>query len=244
MAKLFAGTSGFSYDSWKPTFYSPETPSKKYLEAYAKRLNAVEINYTFRQLPKSTTIENWVQQTPGNFSIAIKAHQRLTHIFRLKPNEFTEVFFKAIDPLRVVKRLGPVLFQLPPNMKNDPALLESFLAVTPADVRLAFEFRNASWLNEEVYSILEKRNVSLCLAESERLVIPERITADFVYFRLRNENYSVEDRAEIRSRAESLLQSGKDVFLFFKHEDTPAGALYAEELLQACAQASPATATS
>ena len=232
MPRLYAGTSGFSYDSWKPDFYPPETRSKQYLGVYAKRLNAVEINYTFRRLPNASTLENWVEQTPPGFLFAIKANQKLTHIFRLKPNEFTQVFFKAIDPLRSSRRLGPVLFQLPPNLKCDVELLANFLKDTPADVQLAFEFRNPSWLNGEVYSALEERKVALCLAESEKLVIPERITADFVYFRLRKEKYEPEERAEIAGRASKLTGEGKDVFVFFKHEDTPEGALHAEELLK------------
>ena len=111
-------------------------------------------------------------------------------------------------------------------------LLAAFLEETPHEVRLAFEFRHASWLTEPVYELLEKRGVALCLAESEKLVVPERITADFVYFRLRKESYSAEERAEIGVRVDELLAAGKDVYVFFKHEDTPAGALYAEELLK------------
>ena len=232
MAHLYAGTSGFAYDTWKPEFYPADLSSKKYLSYYAQRLNAVEINYTYRRLPSVSTMEGWVEQTPASFMFILKAHQKLTHIFRLKKNEFTQIFFKAIDPLRSARRLGAVLFQLPPNMKMDLDLLAAFLEETPPDVRLAFEFRHASWLVDPVYELLEKRGVALCWAESEKLVIPERITADFAYFRLRKESYSVEERTEIRQRVDGLLAAGKDTFVFFKHEDSPAGALYAEELLK------------
>jgi len=229
---LYAGTSGFAYPSWKPDFYPEKLPAKKFLGHYAQRLNAVEINYTFRQLPSASTLEGWVESVPAGFLFALKAHQRITHILRLKPSEFTGLFFRAIEPVRSSRHLGPVLFQLPPNFRADTALLEAFLATLPGDLRFAFEFRNASWLVNETYRLLEKHGVSLCLAESDKLVIPQVLTADFVYSRLRKEDYTPEERAEIQARAKEMLASGKDAFVFFKHEETPAGAVYAEELLK------------
>ena len=113
MPALYSGTSGFAYPSWKPEFYPEKLPAKKFLSYYATRLNAVEVNYTFRRLPSAATLENWVNDTPPGFVFPLKAHMRITHILRLKPSEFTEVFFRAIDPLRTARRLGPVLFQLP-----------------------------------------------------------------------------------------------------------------------------------
>ena len=233
MATLFTGTSGFAYPSWKPDFYPAKLPAKGFLRHYATRLNAVEINYTFRQLPKTATLENWIAATPEGFSFACKAHQRITHILRLRESEFTAAFFRAIDPLRSSRRLGPVLFQLPPNFKADLPTLTSFIESLPTDIRCAFEFRNASWLIGEVYRLFEKHGIGLCLAESEKFEIPEVITAGFVYVRLRKENYSPEERAEIASRVKGMLSGGRDVYVFFKHEDTPAGAVYAEELRKA-----------
>ena len=192
----------------------------------------MEINYTFRQLPSASTLEGWVESVPAGFLFALKAHQRITHILRLKPSEFTGLFFRAIEPVRSSRHLGPVLFQLPPNFRADTALLEAFLATLPGDLRFAFEFRNASWLVDETYRLLEKHGVSLCLAESDKLIIPQVLTADFVYSRLRKEDYTPEERAEIQARAKEMLASGKDAFVFFKHEETPAGAVYAEELLK------------
>jgi uncharacterized protein YecE (DUF72 family) len=233
MALLYAGTSGFAYASWKPEFYPAKLPSKDFLKHYATRLNAVEVNYTFRRLPSAATLETWVNCTPEHFVFAVKAHQRITHIQRLKPSEFTDVFFHAIDPLRATKRLGPVLFQLPPNLKCDPELLSAFLDTVPDDIRCAFEFRNTSWLQDAVYKRLEQRRAALCLAESEKLQIPEVVTAGFVYARLRKPDYAPEERREIASRARRFLASGRDLYVFFKHEETAAGALYAEELLAA-----------
>jgi len=233
MGSLYTGTSGFAYPSWKPEFYPPKLPAKDFLKHYATRLNAVEINYTFRQLPKAMTLENWVAATPDGFSFALKAHQRITHFNRLTGSEFNELFFRAIDPLRAARRLGPVLFQLPPNFKADVPLLTAFVEKLPGDIRCAFEFRNASWLTDDVYRLLEKHTVALCLAESERFEVPEVVTAGFIYVRLRKEEYTVEERAEIAERVKRLLADGRDVYCFFKHEDTPAGAAYAEELAKA-----------
>jgi uncharacterized protein YecE (DUF72 family) len=233
MSHLYAGTSGFAYAAWKPEFYPKEVPAKNFLAHYATRLNGVEINYTFRRLAAVATLEKWVQATPATFRFAIKAHQRITHFQRLKNvEEFTEAFFKSIDPLRATRRLGPVLFQLPPQFKCDVDLLGSFLRQLPSDVRCAFEFRNESWLADPVYRLLEDHKAALCLAESEKFQAPDVITADFVYCRLRMPEYSPEDRRVIAAKVSKLLQDGKDVFVFFKHEDTPAGAFYAEELLK------------
>lgn len=233
MPTLFAGTSGFAYASWKPAFYPEKLPAKNFLSYYATRLNAVEINYTFRRLPAASTLEKWVNETHPGFVFPLKAHMRITHILKLKPSDFTEVFFRAIDPLRTARRLGPVLFQLAPTFKCDEVVLGEFLATLPRDIRCAFEFRHPSWLNDRVYSLLEQYGVALCLAESEKLVIPQVITSNFVYSRLRMPEYSPAERKEIADRVHELLESGRDAYVFFKHEDTPDGALYAEELLQA-----------
>jgi len=234
MAQLYTGTSGFAYPSWRPRFYPEKLPEKKFLEHYASRLNCVEINYTFRRLPAAATLENWVKSTPAGFCFACKANQRITHILRLKNADAAlELFLRMIDPLRSARRLGPILFQLPPAVKYDSALLNDFLTLLPADLRFSMEFRHASWLQDSVYDSLRRRNVSLCVAESEKLEIPEVITADFVYYRLRKPEYTQEERKSIAERAKELLAQGKDLYLFFKHEQTPEGALYAEELAAA-----------
>jgi uncharacterized protein YecE (DUF72 family) len=157
---------------------------------------------------------------------------RITHILRLKnAGEATEFFFKSIDPLRTARRLGPVLFQLPPAMKCDAALLKAYLELLPEGLRYAFEFRHASWLCDEVYDELRARNVSLCVAESENLEVPEVITADFVYYRLRKPDYTAADVNAIAGRAREMLATGRDLYLMFKHEETPEGALNAERVL-------------
>ena len=232
MATLYAGTSGFAYPAWKPGFYPAKLPSNRFLEHYAGRLNSVEINYTFRRLPAAKTLESWVAATPAGFVFAVKANQRITHILRLKDAEqATDIFFRAIDPLRTSRRLGPVLFQLPPALKCDVALLERYLDLLPGGMRYAFEFRHPSWLAEPTYEALRKRNVSLCVAESERLEVPEVITADFVYYRLRKPDYTEADVDAVAARSRELLAGGRDLYLMFKHEETPEGALNAERVL-------------
>jgi uncharacterized protein YecE (DUF72 family) len=233
MAKLYAGASGFAYATWKPRFYPQKLSPKQFLAYYASRLNAVEINYTFRRLAAASTLQGWIDATPDGFLMAPKANQRITHIRRLNDvAEPVELFLKTIDPLRIANRLGPVLFQLPPNLKADPQLLTSFLELLPKDVRFSMEFRNVSWLTEEVYDLLRTHNVALCVAESEKLEVPDIVTANFAYYRLRKETYSESERTVIEGRAREIVASGKDVFLFFKHEETPEGALYAEEMLK------------
>jgi uncharacterized protein YecE (DUF72 family) len=232
MGRLFAGTSGFAYTSWKPGFYPAKLAASKFLGYYATRLNSVEANFTFRRLATGTVLSGWIANTPENFTFAPKAHQKITHFQRLKnPDDFTQVFLRSLTPLHEAGRLAPILFQLPPNFKADTALLSEFLTTLPKNIRYAFEFRNPSWLSDPVYTILQDNAIALCVAESEKLEVPRVITAPFVYLRLRKPEYSVEERAEHARHIEGWLGEGRDVFCYFKHEDDPAGALYAEELL-------------
>ncbi|MBZ5624827.1 MAG: DUF72 domain-containing protein [Acidobacteriia bacterium] len=233
MATLFAGTSGFAYPAWKPGFYPAKLPANQFLKHYAQRLNCVEINYTFRRLPSAATLQTWVEATPPGFVFAVKANQRITHILRMKnAGEATELFLKMIDPLRTSRRLGPILFQLPPHLKCDVGLLRGYLELLPAGMRYAFEFRHESWLSDPVYEVLRERNISLCVAESEKLEVPEVITADFVYYRLRKPEYTEEDVDALAARSKDLLARGRDLYLMFKHEESPEGALNAELLMK------------
>jgi uncharacterized protein YecE (DUF72 family) len=236
MATLYAGTSGFAYPAWKPGFYPAKLPAKQFLNHYAERLNCVEINYTFRRLPSASTLESWVKATQPGFVFAVKANMRITHILRLKnAGEATELFLRMIDPLRTARRLGPILFQLPPAVKCDVDLLRGYLDLLPSGMRYAFEFRHKSWLADEVYAVLRERNVSLCVAESEKLEVPEVITADFVYYRLRKPEYTESDVDHFAARSRELLATGKDLYLMFKHEESPEGALNAELVLKKAA---------
>ncbi|MCW5980097.1 MAG: DUF72 domain-containing protein [Bryobacteraceae bacterium] len=233
MGLLYAGTSGFAYPGWKPDFYPADVPQSDFLRYYSERLNSVEINYTFHRTPAASTIENWFGATPPDFRFTLKAHQKITHVLRLRnAGAVTEVFFRAIDALRSAQRLGPVLFQLPPNLRCDEALLEEYLALLPDDVRCAFEFRHDSWFNDAVFRLLERRGAALCIAESEKLRVPEVITANFVYWRLRMPDYSPKDLDTVSEKTAELTAQGKDVFVYFKHEENPQSALWAEQLLK------------
>jgi uncharacterized protein YecE (DUF72 family) len=231
--KIYAGTSGWAYASWKPKFYPAKLASAKFLGYYATRLNSVEVNYTFRSQVTSKLLASWIAATPADFKFAVKAHQEITHVKRLRGAAApTSKFLKSLDPLRDAGKLGPVLFQLPPFLKCDIGLLEGFLATLPSGTRAAMEFRHPSWFVDDVYDRLGRANVALCLAESDKLETPDVATADFCYLRLRKEEYSAGARKKIANRVAEAAQRG-DVFAYFKHEDTPEGALFAESLLRA-----------
>lgn len=233
MAQLYVGTSGWAYPSWKPDFYPPKLAQAKFLQFYSTQLNAVEVNFTFRQLLKETTAQKWIGETPASFRFSIKAHQVITHIKRLKKTEdFIPRFLSTIEPLARAEKLGPLLFQLPPNMKMDLAVLEEFLAVLPRAVPSAFEFRHQSWFADEVFDLLKKNNRALCIAESEERNTPDVVTADFAYYRYRKPSYTADERKAMTARLREHLADGRNVFAYFKHEDTPEGAQYAVEILK------------
>ncbi len=173
MAQLYAGTSGWAYPSWKPDFYPAKLAQKNFLQHYATQLNTVEVNFTFRQLVKETTIQKWIAETPPHFRFGIKAHQVITHIKRLKKTEdFIPRFLSTIEGLARAEKLGPLLFQLPPNMKADSQVLEEFLGVLPRAVPSAFEFRHVSWFSDEIFNLLKSHNRALCVAETEERSTP------------------------------------------------------------------------
>lgn len=232
IAKLYCGTSGFAYDTWRPAFYPEKLPASKFLPHYATRLNAVEVNYTYRRLASATTFEKWIAATPEGFLFLPKAHMKITHSFKLEgAEEFTRVFLESLMPLQRSSRLGPILFQLPPTLKADTKRLQSFVEILPRSIKTAFEFRNASWFDDAVYEILRSANVGLCLAENETLETPHVLTADFVYLRLRKPEYTESELGSLSYRVQQYQGNGYPTFAIFKHEETPAGALNAEQLL-------------
>lgn len=233
MAQLYAGTSGWAYPSWKPDFYPAKLAQAKFLEYYATKLNAVEVNFTFRQLLKDTTAQKWIEATPAGFRLSIKAHQVITHIKRLKGVEdFIPRFLGTIEAIARAEKLGPLLFQLPPNMKVDATLLQEFLTVLPRAVPSAFEFRHASWFTDEIFAILKNGNRALCIAETEERTTPDVVTADFCYYRYRKPTYTPEERRAMVDRIRERLGQGRNVFAYFKHEETPEGAISAVKILK------------
>ena len=233
MAQLYAGTSGWAYPGWKPDFYPAKLAQAKFLSYYATQLNTVEVNFTFRQLVKETTIQKWIVETPPAFRFGTKAHQVITHIKRLKNTaDFVPRFLATIQPLAQAGKLGPVLFQLPPNMKADLPVLEEFLATLPRAVLSAFEFRHDSWFTDEVFQLLKRYNRALCVAETDERTTPDEVTADFCYYRYRKPTYTADERKAMTTRLREHLSAGRDAYAYFKHEETPEGALYAVEILK------------
>jgi len=234
MPKLYVGTSGWAYPSWKPDFYPEKLAQKKFLNFYASKLNAVEVNYSFRQLIKETTIHNWIAETPDHFCFTIKAHQVLTHIKRLKDaDEFLKRFLGTLEALERAGRLGPLLFQLPPNFKADHVVLLEFLKSLPRTLRAAFEFRHDSWFTDATWGTLRERNIALCVAETEERNTPDVVTADYAYYRYRKPSYTPPERKAMVGRMHEHLAANRDVFAYFKHEETSEGALYAQDVLSA-----------
>lgn len=218
-AKILVGTSGFSYKEWLGNFYPPDLPPARMLEYYAERMPTVEINYTFRAMPKAAMLEGWAARTPPSFRFALKAPQRITHFARLRDaREATDTFIERASVMG--ERLGPALFQLPPDFKLDLPLLRDFLEILKGRIRAAFEFRNPSWFNDAVMTALENAGAALCIAETEKLASPLKRTAPHVYIRLRKETY---DDAGLDRWVENLTRvaTGADeVFVYFKHESS------------------------
>src|SRR5581483_441166 len=231
-ANIHVGTSGWGYPSWKPDFYPKEVKTKDFLRYYATKFNAVEVNYTFRRMVSEKSVCGWMDETPADFVFSIKAHQTITHIRRLKnADETVKRFVESLRTLDSAGRLGPVLFQLPPNLKCDVGLLSAFLAALPPKLRSTFEFRHASWFDDKVYTALSERNTALCIAENEELVTPDVHTADFSDYRFRKPNYNAD---ELQAIARRLCEraDAHQVFAFLKHEEDPQSAKWAIEVLQ------------
>lgn len=225
--ELHIGTSGWSYPSWKPAFFPEKCPAKRFLEYYSTQLNAVELNATFRRMPSANAIANWVNATTPDFRFAAKAHQSITHFKRLKDAEESLRFFlQSMEPMRQSGKLGPILFQVPPNLQADASLLEKFVQHLPSAYRFAFEFRHTTWFSDAVFSILKSRNVALCWAESEKITTPRVSTSDFLYYRFRLPEFSA---TQLETIAEELREQSKEreAFAFFKHEEQPESALNA-----------------
>jgi uncharacterized protein YecE (DUF72 family) len=231
---LYVGTSGWGYPIWKPEFYPKDVSAKNFLKFYATQLNAVEVNYTFRRLLSEKAAESWMNDAGPDFRFAPKANQYITHMRRLKDaEEPLKRFLGAVEPLLRRKQLGPVLFQLPPNLKADVPLLNDFLALLPRALQCAFEFRHESWFSDETYSALKQHNVALCVAETESITTPEERTAKYIYFRFRKPSYDAKDLRALADRVERCLADGLETYAFFKHEEDPRSPLNAVELLKA-----------
>ncbi len=229
--RLRAGTSGFSYKEWKGPFYPDKLPDKEMLSFYAERLSTVEINNTFYRMPKPSVLEGWTRKVPEDFSFVLKASRRITHHTRLQEASYDSVEYLWSVARALGAHLGPILFQLPPNLKKDAHRLSTFAASLPPGMRAAFEFRNESWFDNETFETLRRHGHALCLADTEELDEPEIVgTGNWGYLRLRRESYT--DDA-LRGWLEAIdAQSWKECFVFFKHEDDGAAPRLAARLLE------------
>jgi uncharacterized protein YecE (DUF72 family) len=230
MTQLLAGASGYSFKEWKGNFYPQSIKPDAMLAWYGERLPTVEINNTFYQMPRASVLENWAKSTPAGFRFAIKASRRITHFARLKPEtaaDSVDFLYRNLAALDVKR--GPVLFQLPPQMKKDLPRLTAFLALLPEGHGAAFEFRNASWFDEDVYDALKAAGAALCVSEREDNVPPPLVeTAPWGYVRLRLESYSEED---LRKWAQRLAATAwRETYVYFMHE--PTAPEYARKLMQ------------
>jgi uncharacterized protein YecE (DUF72 family) len=223
------GTSGYNYPEWRGSFYPEKFPTGKMLPYYAERFDTVEVNYTFYRMPNAKTIAGWVAETPAAFSFTLKAPQRITHFARLRDID---------DPLRYFldtvaglgPKLGPVLFQLPPNFRKDLGRLGGLLERLPADRRFALEFRHESWFADDVYERLRAANAALCVADTEEATTPVEVTADWGYLRLRDQGYTTADLEGWSRRIEDLGTRWRDAFVYFKHEEAGTGPAFARQL--------------
>jgi uncharacterized protein YecE (DUF72 family) len=226
---LYAGTSGYSYKPWKGKFYPKDLPDQQMLPYYGERFRAVEINNTFYGLPTASAVRGWATDVGGEFRFALKAPQQITHRQRLRDTDEAVARFLQVAAT-LGKRLGPMLFQLPPNLPKDLPRLRAFLKLLSRRRRFAFEFRHASWFDDEVFALLRDRRVALCVADDENdLEVPFVATTDWGYLRLRRPNYRDRELAQWVRRMRK--QAWRDAFVFFKHEDQANGPRLAQRLL-------------
>lgn len=227
---IWVGTSGYNYPEWKGSFYPADLAAAKMLPYYAARFPTVEINYTFYRMPTEKLLAGWVKQVPASFKFTLKAPRRITHDAKLINCEALTAQF-CLTAATLEQQLGALLFQLPPSLKKDLARLDAFLDTLPPKAPVAFEFRHPSWFDAEVFDRLRQRGRALCVADSERLETPLEVTADFGYFRLRDEGYQPADIEEWGRKINALRDRCNDIYVYFKHEEKGIGAEFAKMLM-------------
>ena len=225
--KVAVGTSGYSYKEWKGSFYPPDLPADRMLSYYARQFPTVEINNTFYRLPSESMLLEWATQVPERFTFAIKASRRITHDRRLQDvGDLVDYLVRNVSVLGT--RRGPLLFQLPPNLKKDLPRLEAFTSLLPAGWSIAIESRHPSWFADDVYEHLRSRGIALVTSEQEdengaASLVP---TTDWGYLRLHRQGYG---EAELHAWAERVrAQPWTECFVYFKHEEDIAGPAVAE----------------
>jgi uncharacterized protein YecE (DUF72 family) len=236
LGKIYVGLSGYSYKPWQGAgrFYPETLKATQFLSYYATRYDAVELDGLWYRLPSEEAVRAWIEQTPEKFLFAPKAHRQITHMRRLKPEaiESARVMLERLSPLGDSGRLGPILLQLPPNLRRDDERLKNFLSQVPAHCRWAVEFRHASWNVPEVETLLRLFGVAWVAAETDDTPAERRHTANFCYTRLRRSGYDEDALAEWAQWFTGAAASGRDCFIFFKHEDDGAPWRFADRLLE------------
>jgi uncharacterized protein YecE (DUF72 family) len=227
---LYVGTSGYAYKEWKGSFYPADLPAKRMLRYYAAHFRTVEINNTFYRMPVATLLESWANEVAADFRFVLKAPQRITHLQRLQDADDSVAYLLDVAAT-LDRRLGALLFQLPPSLKKDVPRLRAFLALLPPQTRAAFEFRHASWFDDEVFALLREHRAALCIADAEgNLGVPLVATADWGYLRLRRPDY--DDAALTMWVKRVREQDWQQAFVFFKHEDAGRGPQLATRFLE------------
>jgi uncharacterized protein YecE (DUF72 family) len=228
---IWTGTSGYNYPEWKGSFYPADLAAAKMLPYYAARFPTVEINYTFYRMPTEKIVSGWAAQTPSPYKLTLKAPRRITHDAKLqRAEELVQSFCRTARTLG--PRLATLLFQLPPTFKKDAAVLRAFVNDLPEGLRAAFEFRHPSWHDAEIFDVLRSRNIALCVADSEKLSTPLETTADYAYFRLRDEGYQQND-LERWASAVGGLEGVSEAYVYFKHEEQGLGPDFARRFIAA-----------
>ncbi len=222
--KIYIGTSGYNYNHWRGVFYPKDLPSYKWLEHYTKFFKTVELNVTFYRLPQESAFKSWYRRTPKDFIFVLKGSRFITHVKKLRGvSEAAKLFFDRANLLK--EKVGLILWQLPPSWKKNIGRLESFLKnISRYKLRQAFEFRHESWFCEEVYKLLKKYNIALCLADSPYYPKIEKITADFVYLRfhggkiLYGSRYGKKEMQEWAQKIKKWTKRGLDVYAYFNND--------------------------
>src|SRR2546427_9116498 len=225
--RLLAGTSGYSYKEWLGRFYPEKLPANEMLRYYGERFTTVEINNTFYRMPAESMLVQWSEQVPDHFIFTLKAPRRITHDNRLRDTESQVVeFLRRAEALG--SKLGVLLFQLPPYLKKDLPRLREFLGVLPTGKRIAFEFRHASWQDQEVYDLLRSRAAILCVTDTDEGDTPFVATADCGYVRLRRTHYDDDDLRAWTARIAAVPLAR--TYVYFMHEDDALGSRFAQRL--------------
>lgn len=232
--KAYIGTSGWHYKHWVGTFYPENTKPEEFMAFYEQFFQTVELNNSFYHIPPAKTFENWAKSTPKDFIFSVKANRYITHVKKLKDSETLSYFMSQADALK--EKLGPILFQLPPNWQYNAERFQSFLEELPKGYRYTFEFRNPSWYNESTIELLKQHNIAFCIYELGHHESPVEITADFVYIRLHGPgekyqgSYNDASLQQWSNRCDEWLKKNLDVFIYFDNDQNGYAAHNAKQL--------------